>query len=430
MPAPRRLAEPRGHRRLLVADESESTRRAVAHCAATLGIDVEEAVDGSDVLARVAAAAAAGLPFETAVLGVRLADTSGAEMAAAVASSTALRGARVVLIGTPAEQPPDLAAYGAAAFVSIPLRRSRLLRALLEPAEAPPDSFAPLEAATDDHNRPAHHSALPVLVAEDNPVNQRLVARMLEKRGLRAHVVTDGGQALEALERGHYAAVLMDCQMPGMDGYEATRELRRRERERPGRHVPVIAMTAHAMSGDREHCLAAGMDDSLRKPLEVEACDSALVRWVAGDRERTGAGRLEEELPADVDIDERDRADAVEADAAVVLLREELGEDFLDELWNGVLEQAPGALAEMRAATARKDPDSVARSAHTLKGAAATVDASAVVAASRALEDAGRSSRLDEADPLLDRLEQAIRETRAARLAERRPDLAGTKRGG
>ncbi len=171
-------------------------------------------------------------------------------------------------------------------------------------------------------------------------------------------------------------------------------------------------------------------DDYLRKPLEVEAVDSALVRWVAGDRERTGAGRSEEELPADVDVDESDRADAVEADAVAARLREELGEDFLDELWNGVLEQAPGALAEMRAATARKDPGSVARSAHTLRGAAATVGASAVVAASRALEDAGRSSRLDEARPLLDRLEQAIRATSAARIAERRPDLAGAQRGG
>lgn len=105
---------------------------------------------------------------------------------------------------------------------------------------------------------------------------------MLEKRGLRAHVVTDGSQALEALKRGDYALVLMDCQMPHMDGHEATRELRRIERG--ARRTPVIAMTAHAMSGDRELTLAAGMDDYLSKPIDVGAFDAVIARWL-GARE-------------------------------------------------------------------------------------------------------------------------------------------------
>jgi signal transduction histidine kinase/CheY-like chemotaxis protein len=283
-------------RRLLVADERESIRRAVAHCAAALDIDVEGAADGPQALALAATAAAAGRPFDVAMVGIHLGGPRALNEATGVATNPALRGTRVVLIGTPDEEPEDLGAHGAVAFVSTPLRRSRLRLALLDPGTL---ADSPAETRAHPHEDP-NDPALPVLVAEDNPVNQRLTAKMLEKRGLRAHVVGDGRQALEALERGHYAAVLMDCQMPGMDGYEATEELRRREGgSRPRRRVPVIAMTAHAMSGDRDQCLAAGMDDYLRKPLEVEAFEAMLARWVAGYRDGTGEGRSPARLAVD-----------------------------------------------------------------------------------------------------------------------------------
>jgi CheY-like chemotaxis protein len=117
-----------------------------------------------------------------------------------------------------------------------------------------------------------------VLVAEDNPVNQTVIARALERAGCGADIVGDGEQALQALSERHYDLVLMDCQMPVIDGYEATRELRRRESS--GHHTPVIAMTAHAMDGAAEDCLRAGMDDYLSKPLRRGQLNEALRRWI------------------------------------------------------------------------------------------------------------------------------------------------------
>jgi CheY-like chemotaxis protein len=118
-----------------------------------------------------------------------------------------------------------------------------------------------------------------VLVVEDSPVNRLVAMHVLERCGYRAHVVNDGREALQALSSQRYDAVLMDCQMPDIDGYEATRELRRRE-DGTGRHTPVIAMTAHAMDGDRKRCLDAGMDDYISKPMRHTALVAALMRWI------------------------------------------------------------------------------------------------------------------------------------------------------
>ena len=117
-----------------------------------------------------------------------------------------------------------------------------------------------------------------VLVVEDSPVNRLVAVHVLERCGFRAHVVNDGREALQALTTQAYDAVLMDCQMPNIDGYEATRELRRREAG--SRHTPVIAMTAHAMTGDRERCLAAGMDDYVAKPVRSQTLVEVLRRWI------------------------------------------------------------------------------------------------------------------------------------------------------
>jgi signal transduction histidine kinase/CheY-like chemotaxis protein len=167
---------------------------------------------------------------------------------------------------------------GTIGATSEPGRGSRFWFELPLPEVAAPVVVRPLERVVTLAERRGDPDAALVLVVEDSPVNRLVAMHVLERCGFRAHVVNDGREALQALSTQRYAAVLMDCQMPDIDGYEATRELRRRENG--GRRTPVIAMTAHAMTGDRERCLEAGMDDYIAKPVRSHTLNEVLRRWV------------------------------------------------------------------------------------------------------------------------------------------------------
>jgi len=217
--------------------------------------------------------------------------------------------------------------------------------------------------------------SLSVLVAEDNNVNRRVVCRLLEKRGHGVVAVENGRQALVALESRRFDVVLMDVQMPEMDGFEATRALRERER-RTGAHVPVVALTAHAMKGDRERCLAAGMDGYVAKPVEAEQL-FATIEQLSHAPAPLGDG-----VPAsrtDVPILDREAALArLGGDAEVLLEAVSAFRDERDML-----------LSEIRRVISRGDGDALRRAAHALKGALVTLGAASAAEAALRLERLG-----------------------------------------
>jgi CheY-like chemotaxis protein/HPt (histidine-containing phosphotransfer) domain-containing protein len=224
---------------------------------------------------------------------------------------------------------------------------------------------------------------LRILLAEDNAVNQKLALRLLELMGYRADVAGNGLEAVAAVERQPYDVVLMDVQMPEMDGLEAAREITRRWPT--GARPRIVAMTANAMHGDRELCLAAGMDDYLSKPIRVEELVTALEHTAPRSAQRPAPG-----TPLD--------------GTTLAQLRTTMGVDFVDEVLRTFVEEAGDLIATLRSSLAGHDVDSFRRAAHSLKSSAASIGATALSSQAAELEAKARAGHIDGAAPRVDDL--------------------------
>jgi len=242
-----------------------------------------------------------------------------------------------------------------------------------------------------------------VLLAEDNTVNRRVVCRLLEKRGHTVVAVEDGRQAVAALEAERFEVVLMDVQMPEMDGFQATRAVRAGERL-TGTHVPIIALTAHAMTGDRERCLAAGMDAYVAKPVEAVKL-FATIEQLAPDPSNDSVDALVR----------RGEPPVLDREAALARLGGD-SEVLLDAV-AAFCEDRARLLADVRTGILKRDGDALRRAAHTLKGALSAIGAVAATEAAIRVERLGREGELGSADEACAALEQEIE-----RLE---PELAG-----
>jgi len=250
-------------------------------------------------------------------------------------------------------------------------------------------------------------------------VNQKLALRLLEQMGYRADVAANGLEAVAAIERQPYDLVLMDVQMPEMDGFEASREITRRW---PGTDRPrIVAMTANAMQGDRELCLAAGMDDYMSKPIRVEELVAALERGTAREPDSIRTGRPPGSAGQDRPAAERPSTPVLDR-AAFEQLRATMGTDFLEELLSTFVEDSRELVGTMRRALGEKDTDSFRRAAHSLKSNAASFGAMTLSTLAKDLEALAKSGRLDGTAPRVERLAgECERVARALREVEREP---------
>jgi len=267
--------------RTLVVDDHPTNRRVLRHYVSEWGMDYEQASSGRDALDKLSAAAETGQPFDIVLLDVMMPDMNGLEVAEAIRASEFDGGVLIMLLSSAAERPSreELDRLGVADYLTKPIRRTQLREHICQIVGGQPRIDQAVEAAAKPSDPagvdgPAARKPR-LLVAEDNGVNQKVTLRMLSKLGYEADIVENGRLAVEAFEQRRYHAVLMDCQMPVLDGYRATAEIRRLE----GGHVPIIALTANAMKGDREQCIEAGMDDYLSKPLSLQKLAEALERW-------------------------------------------------------------------------------------------------------------------------------------------------------
>ena len=281
---------------VLLVEDNASSRKILEEQLRGAGLVVAPAAEGAEALLHYRQALAEGRPFDLALVDSSVVD-SGALNLATLAGPDAMHSAeatRVVVMTPSAQRMQEQHDHspGIAAFLAKPVRGTQLagfLSMVMGTSPGSPELLAP--SFRNPPQRP--YSGTRLLVAEDNPVNQLVAARMLENLGYRVDVVANGREALDALVRIDYAAVLMDCQMPELDGFEATRELRRREL--PPRRTPVIAMTAGAMQSDRQQCLDADMDDYLSKPVKPQELEAVLSKWISyaqAQRLREGIGTI------------------------------------------------------------------------------------------------------------------------------------------
>ena len=420
---------PRGSlagRRLCIVDDNATNRRILEQYSVQWGLESASASDGYQALALLKDAAARGEPFDLAILDLQMPRMDGLALGRAITEDPALAGTRLVLLTSMGirGQAEKAKQAGISAYLSKPVHRAHLHDCLTMIVDRPTTSATDLrEVGTA--SRPAavlvtrhvlKEAAMAararILVAEDNIVNQKVAVCQLEKLGHRADIVANGLEAVDAVSRVNYALVLMDCQMPEMDGLEATALIRKREGEQPRRRLPIIAMTANAMQGDREKCLDAGMDDYLAKPVKLEQLQATLARWLSS--QSTSDDQKEPVSPEQQELVH----ECVDATVLAELRELDMTCGLLSTLIANFLNDVPTRLADLRDALQQGDGRALARVAHELNGASGNLGVHHMRQLCVELQALGKAKDLRKAGALLTQLVSEFEVVRQRLMAE------------
>ena len=390
--------------RTLVVDDNERGRRLLEEVLTHWHMR-PTAVDGGPAgLAELDRARAEGDPYVLAIIDSRMPGMDGFTLAERIKANPALANTVLVMLtsGGKSGDGARCRELGIAAYLVKPVKHSDLWEAVMVTVGAQRQEVAAPELVTQHSLRESRRS-LRILVAEDSPVNLSLVVKVLEKRGHVVGTATNGRGALEALRRAKFDLVLMDVEMPEVDGIEATAVIRANERETKT-HLPIIAMTAHAMKGDRERCLEAGMDGYVSKPIRVQDLIETIDRTVLGEH-GPAVGVSGSAVSEDV-IDWLGAITHLEGDV-----------DLLREIAGMFVAQCPELIARVRQAVEQGDPVEIERAAHTIKGSVGNFAAKAAFEAAQRLEKVGRDGDLGEAEGARLKLEEELERLKPALVA-------------
>jgi CheY-like chemotaxis protein len=414
---------------VLVVDDNATNRRILEEVLSSWGMRPAAAAGGAAALAELERAADAGTPYRLVLLDAMMPEMDGFTLAARIRRDPRLAGTPLVMLASSIQPGEATRAreLGIAVCLLKPVKQSELLEAILTGLHAVAEEARRAPARPPAPPGPVPARPLRILLAEDNLINQKLAVTLLRKQGHTVVVARDGREALALLgyrpsatgyrpeehdsvsgpipdsrpPMAEFDVVLMDVQMPDMDGFQATAHIRARE-QATGRHVPIIAMTAYAMKGDRERCLEAGMDAYVAKPIQPAELLQRLADLVPGAA--PAAAPALAAAPAEQLLD-----------PSVALARVGGDTKLLGELVALFRQAYPGWLAEMRAAIASQDAAALKRAAHTLKGSAGTFGAHSTFEAAAQLEKLGRGGDLSGAAEacaalaaILERLDPAL----------------------
>lgn len=416
---PRNLASVR----VLAVDDNRTNRELLHEQFESWGLSIESVCNGREALERLALGASQQRAFQLVLLDFNMPGMDGLELARAIRINPDFQDAKLVMLSSSGTlfDDPRLARSGLSACLPKPVRQSKLFDTVIE-LFAPRKKNTPAPAAKPAPKlQPAKRNAK-ILVAEDNEVNQQVVSEILAAAGFGCQLVSNGRWAFDEVERHVYDLVLMDCQMPEMDGFETTRAIRRKETDQgEGKHLPIIALTANAVQGDRERCLAAGMDAYVTKPIHPATLIGAIESLLAQlDPTNEAAATTDSAEPAEQATETEATTDELAAPGLPTIDLKPLrarclnDDSFLQRVLGKALTRIPADVLSIVTAAERVDYEALARSAHALAGMSANLEAQQLLLAARRLEEVARQQQAEELPTLLVQLRQAANNTERA----------------
>jgi len=398
---------------VLVVDDNATNREVLMTQLTAWGVRSEEAPDGPTALQALYLAKDTGDPFQVAILDMQMPDMDGAALGRIIKTDEKLRDTHLVLFSSLGQRgdAKRMQEIGFAAYLTKPARHSEILDCL-SAVLAGPDAAQHAQPIVTGHTiREIRRGAVRILLAEDNITNQQVAVGILKKLGLRADAVANGAEAVTALETLPYDLVLMDVQMPVMDGLEATRAIRNPQSAVRNHQIPIIAMTAHALQGDREKCIEARMNDYLTKPISPQALAEALDKWLpreAAAATKQAAGKPEAAAPRSAE-----ESETPVFDKAGMMIRMMGDEGMARTVIGGFLEDIPRQIEALKVYLEAGDAPSAERQAHAIKGAAANVGGETLRNLAFEMERGGKTGDLGAVTARMPELE-----TQFARLKE------------
>ncbi|NOZ27177.1 MAG: PAS domain S-box protein [Chloroflexi bacterium] len=394
-------------KRILIVDDNATNRLILTRQAQSWEMVPRATASGSEALEWLRQ----GEPFDLAILDMHMPEMDGITLAKEIRKLRDSDSLPLVMLTSIGRMDGSDQEVDFAAFLSKPIKPSQLYNVLVSIVAHQPISVSRPSKPQRIDSSLAERYPLRILLAEDNIVNQKVALRLLERMGYRADVAANGLEVLQSLRRQPYDVILMDVQMPEMDGLEATRRIR--QLWDADCQPYIIAMTAHALREDRDRCLAAGMDDYISKPVRVEELSAALQR---------GAQRRKEEPPAEPPKEEEEQGPALDRNT-LQQFRETMGEETLQELIASYLEEAPQLLAQIREALAQGDAPTVQRAAHTFKSTSALFGATRLANLCKEVEFMGREGRLENVEEKVNQIEAEYEKVKAILVQEQEATL-------
>jgi two-component system, sensor histidine kinase and response regulator len=413
-------------RRVLIVDDNATNRTILHQWVSAWGMHHHSAEDGPQALEKLRAAVAHGEPYDVAVLDMIMPGMDGIELARAIQADPTIAAVRLLLLTSTGldTEGQNTRQAGIVGFLSKPVRQSQLYNCFIAALEAPAQGPISIKQKRPDPGGAMKPLYGYVLLAEDNPVNQEVALNMLEGLGCRVDTVANGREAVEALTHTPYDVVFMDCQMPEMDGFAATKAIRRHETAAAQVHTPIIALTAHALQSDREQCLAAGMDDYLSKPFTQGQLHAILARWLpqhSGSQPAQGPP-ASPGAPADGPAPGQAVYRSASLDAKTLdrlrVLQRQGKPDVLVKVIQLYLSSAPQLLDSLRAAVIHGDATAMKRAAHSFKSSSGNVGALTLAALCKELEVMGGANHTAGAAAVLPAIEAEYEAVQEALQAE------------